>query len=326
MAWLALMLRLCAQRRIVPATAELRPWGCATCTLRSCSRTGYRASVRSVPRIASMSREYTPGTDLPPPAVPPAAYDEGYYRGVCLGADDWQTSDGTEMHPIYPAMVAMAEVGSGDRVVDVGCGRGELLIAACQAGAARATGIEYSPAAVQLAQETIDTHRLSDRCNVIQADARAIPLDDSCAERVTMIDLVEHLTPVELGGALKEAMRMLSPGGRLLIHTMPNRLIYTVTYRTQRLILPWRLWTWPANPRNEHERLMHVNEQTVRRLRRALVEGGFEQVQVRLGSWIPDYFQPRPRHVRLYGRLARLGPLAHLGIADIFAAGERPQC
>jgi cyclopropane fatty-acyl-phospholipid synthase-like methyltransferase len=38
-----------------------------------------------------------------------------------------------------------------------------------------------------------------------------------------MLDVVEHLTPTELDRTLAQARRILAPGGRLYIHTFPNR-------------------------------------------------------------------------------------------------------
>jgi ubiquinone/menaquinone biosynthesis C-methylase UbiE len=215
-------------------------------------------------------------------------------------------------------------VGAGQTLVDIGCGRGELLVAAVAAGADRAIGVEYASAAMELANNTIHRHGLADRCRLVHADARQLPLPDNSAEHVTMLDVVEHLTVEELRLALAEARRILVPGGQLFIHTMPNRLIFSVTYRLQRLVVPWRLAKWPADPRMGHERIMHVNEQTVRTLRRAVRGAGFNSVRVWLGAWVRDDFQPAPRFARLYRGLARVPGLAQFGIADLFATARCP--
>jgi hypothetical protein len=105
---------------------------------------------------------------------------------------------------------------------------------------------------------------------------------------------------------------------------MPNRTVYAVTYRLQRLGRPGRRARWPADPRNEHERRLHVNEQTATGLRRALRRAGFEDVRVRPGRWVHDEFVPDARARALYHRLAAHRLTARLGAADLWATARRP--
>ena len=151
-----------------------------------------------------------------------------------------------------------------------------------------------------------------------------MPVQDATADLVTLLDVVEHLSPDELDRALRESLRILRPGGRLLVHTLPNRLIYDVTYRWQRRLLPWRLRRWPADPRVELERVMHVNEQTRRSLLAAIRRAGFADASVEHGQWIHDGFVPDERARRLYRRLAKLPVTRALGAADLWGQGRRP--
>ncbi len=139
-----------------------------------------------------------------------------------------------------------------------------------------------------------------------------------------MLDVVEHLTPAELDLALREAQRILRPGGRILIHTMPNRSIYEITYRLQRIARRSRRRAWPKDPRNELERAMHVNEMTVRTLRRALRRAGFPSPRVWLGDWIYTAFVPDEASRRTYYRLAERRLTARLGKGDLWASANRP--
>ena len=259
------------------------------------------------------------------PAVDPAVYDESYYRQHCGGAEAWERSDGAAIDPLYAGSLARADLRPGDVVVDVGTGRGELLVAALDAGAARAIGIEYSEDAVGLARRTLAAHATGDRAEVLAADARALPLGDATADLVTLLDVVEHLTEAELDAALAEVLRILRPGGRVLIHTLPSSTLYDVTYRLQRSLTPRRRRTWPADPRNEYEHRMHVGEQSVRSLRRALGRAGLTAVRVEPGAWIHVAFVPDERARRLYTRLARFRLTRWLGAADLWATARRPE-
>ncbi|MGH2760932.1 MAG: SAM-dependent methyltransferase [Actinomycetota bacterium] len=263
--------------------------------------------------------------DLPTPLVPPGVYTEEYYRKWCAGYAEWTASEGASVAGIYPGILHLARMAPGDFLVDIGTGRGELLAVAVEAGAGRAVGVEYAPAAVSMAEQTLDIHGVRDKAEVILADARSVPLPDGVADLVTMVDVVEHLSPEELHRSLTEARRLLKPGGRLFVHTMPNRLIYDVTYRVQRLLRPGRRRSWPKDPRLHHyEHVMHVNEQTRSSLRRYLRRAGFHPVRVWLGEWIYTDFVPDERARRLYARLAATPFTKRFGTADLFAEGSRP--
>ena len=262
--------------------------------------------------------------DLPAPAVPAALYDETYYLSANWGFETWSESGGRAISPIYRGAMARARLAPDAVVVDIGTGRGELLVAALEAGASRAIGVEYSPAAIAMTETTLAEHSVGDRAKVVEADARAIPLDDAEADLVTMLDVVEHLAPAELAATLAEAHRILRPGGRILVHTMPNRRIYDVTYRWQRRLVPGRRRRWPEDPRNDWERSMHVNEQTARSLSAALRRAGFDAT-VSHGQLVYTDFVPEERARRLYQRLASTPGLRCFGRGDLWGEGRTPE-
>lgn len=261
--------------------------------------------------------------DLAPPVVPAEAYDRDYYLHDCIGADVWRESEGRDIAGRYQALARMAPVEPGSRVLDLGTGRGEFLRAAIERGAAEAVGVDYSPDAVELANSTLAAAGNPEGARALVADARDLPLEAERFDLVTMFDMVEHLTAAELNASLVEARRVLRPGGAIFAHTAPNRLIY-VTYWVQRGIAPWRWRRWPADPRNERQHEMHVNEQSPGELRRALRRAGFETIEFWLGEWVYTGFVPDRRAKRTYHRLARAGPLRQFGVANLFARGVRP--
>lgn len=261
--------------------------------------------------------------ELPKPVVPSDIYDDRYYREVCMGSDDWSASGGTNIDPLYSGFLERSHFKPGEAVVDLGTGRGELPVVAVQQGASWAVGFEYAESAVKLAKQTLDAHEIGPRAAVMAADVRAIPLRDQVCDLVTMVDVVEHLAAPELARTFEEAYRILRPGGRIVIHTIPSSTVYNVTYRLQRALSPRRRRTWPADPRNEFERSMHVNEQSLRRMRRSLRAAGF-RANVQLGGWIYTDFVPDDGGKRLYHRLAKLPGLQRFGIADLWGEGVRP--
>jgi cyclopropane fatty-acyl-phospholipid synthase-like methyltransferase len=227
-------------------------------------------------------------------------------------------------HGSYHGYCALADLRPGEVVVDIGTGRGEMLAVAIEKGASRAIGIEYSEAAVELARRTIAVNGIGDRAEVLHVDARDVPLADGTADLVTLLDVVEHLTPAELATSLVQAHRLLKPGGRLFIHTMPTSTIRKV-YHVQRHLVPGRTRRWPRDPRNAEEKAMHVNEQTRTRLRRSLTQAGFRAV-VSYGEWVYTGYVPdsSPRAKRLYHHFAKRRITRRLGVCNLMAIATKP--
>jgi len=66
---------------------------------------------------------------------------------------------------------------TGRTVLEVGCGRGGLLLQLVRAGAARATGVELSPASIDAARNRFEQAQLSDRVGLSVGDAARVPLE-----------------------------------------------------------------------------------------------------------------------------------------------------
>ena len=159
----------------------------------------------------------------------------------------------------------------GLRLLDIACGRGEVPALACRAGA-EAVGIDYSDASVAFAANVRKTLREvgSDNFSLVQGDACVLPFANASFDRVSMLDIVEHLVPEQLEQMFREVKRILRPGGFAVVHTLPNRWVYEIGYRFARLA--WR--RLPEDPRNAYEKRIHVNEQDVVRLHKLLSHVG----------------------------------------------------
>ena len=238
------------------------------------------------------------------PPVDAAEYDEAYFLCASEGYREFAASRGRRLGARLRKVLELADVRPGQRVLDVGCGRGELVVQ-CALRGARAAGIDYAEAAVRIANEAIGHHpaAVRDRCQVLAMDACRLRFEDASFDTAVMSDVVEHLTPSQLDAALAEVRRVLRPGGRLVIHTYPNRELLDVTYpayvrrvhqvmaaacrllRYRDSIIRPDVPTGPIFPRSEHERRFHVNEQSGASLRLALHRRGFEAVRMRF--WQP---------------------------------------
>jgi ubiquinone/menaquinone biosynthesis C-methylase UbiE len=97
-----------------------------------------------------------------------------------------------------------------DRVVDIGCGPGGAVREAARRGA-RATGVDPSAAMLRVARVVT---RAAPNVQWIQGTAENVPAADGSATVVWSLATVHHWKDV--GAGLREAHRVLAPGGRLL--------------------------------------------------------------------------------------------------------------
>lgn len=160
---------------------------------------------------------------------------------------------------------------------------------------------------------------------LLQADAQRLPIADGALDLILAFDIVEHLRPAELDRALAECFRALAPGGRLLIHTMPNLWYYRYGYPLYRLAMRLRGRRLPADPRDRYRytRHVHVNEQTLPALSRSLRRAGF-RARVRLHN-LQDFASESSAAVRAVNRfLVNVYPLAWMFCNDIVALATKP--
>jgi len=103
--------------------------------------------------------------------------------------------------------------GPGDAVVDLGCGSGRTLVWNADCGAYQA-GIDVSP---YFAREACE------RADLVLGDLRRLPFGDGAFTKASALDVFEHLSREALGDVLREAGRVLAPGGRLFVYSHVRR-------------------------------------------------------------------------------------------------------
>ncbi|MBZ0288024.1 MAG: class I SAM-dependent methyltransferase, partial [Anaerolineae bacterium] len=201
--------------------------------------------------------------------LPSTLYTEEYFRTACEGYNEFNASEGEHLSRRLASAFRLAEVRPGMRILDVGCGRGEILRHCAQLGA-DAIGIDYAAVAVNLSHQVIGglDGVTPGRTTVAQADAKTLPFPKGAFDRVLMFDVVEHLHPWELHQAMLEVHRVLKPDGRFVIHTAPNIWYDRYAYPVVRVVrtLMGQGAQYPKDPRqfgvavNQH---VHVNEQSL---------------------------------------------------------------
>lgn len=259
-------------------------------------------------------------------SVPATLYTEKYFLTACEGYDEFIASEGEHLSRRLDAAFALASVTAGMKVLDVGCGRGEILRHCARLGA-DAYGIDYAPVAVQLSQDVIThTEDAPGHTAVAQADAKKLPFPTAYFDRVLMFDVVEHLYPWELHESLIEIHRVLKPDGHFIVHTAPNawydRYAYPLVRRLRTTLGQGA--QYPANPRAflvDVNQDVHVNEQSILSMQRTLNRAGF-----RGRVWLDSPPQTRRENVvldSLRGAMFRWPPFRWFFEREVFAVAAK---
>jgi 2-polyprenyl-3-methyl-5-hydroxy-6-metoxy-1,4-benzoquinol methylase len=245
--------------------------------------------------------------------------------------EEFVYSQGRNLRPRVQYCLELADLRSGMRILDVGCGRGEIVLYCARRGI-HAVGVDYSPDAIAIAEQAKERHTAAEqrRMRFICDDVKNI--QGESFDRIFMLDLVEHLYDWELHQLFQVCKRLLTPTGEIIIHTLPNRWVYEITYRKLlRMVMPWL----PKNPRNEREMAIHINEMSITHLNNLLRLNGFncriwlDELIVSQAKWhakggLEDkretfyHWMRNPFVAMLYKTLA-ITPLRLLIVNDIFA-------
>lgn len=204
-------------------------------------------------------------------SLPADLYTREYFLADCGGYRNYLESGGMILDDRLRLSWQLGRVEAGMRVLDLGCGRGELVLHSALKGAL-VKGVDYSSAALALAKKIIPS-RLKDKAVFEVKDLKRLSEPDDFYDVIFLTDVVEHLYQWELEVLFGILYRILKPEGRVVIHTSPNRLLYDFT-------LPlFNFWSGSRKVlqeiRTPYEKLMHVNEQSVFGLRFLLRKKSF---------------------------------------------------
>lgn len=107
-------------------------------------------------------------------------------------------------------------VGPAQRVLDVGCGGGQHAVRIARERAdLRVVGLDLSAEFVRRARRLATRAKVADRVKFVEGDALELPFPDHDFDHVFSAGSIKHWTDQRRG--LDECLRVLRPGGRLLV-------------------------------------------------------------------------------------------------------------
>jgi arsenite methyltransferase len=143
-----------------------------------------------------------------------------------------------------------------ERVLDMGCGRGAVLFQAARlVPRGRAVGVDIwrtrdqSGNSVEAADRNVHLEGVADRVELRTADMTSMPFENESFDLV-LSSLAIHNIPgrENRGRAIDEAIRVLKPGGRLVIADLAYTARYAAQLRergmqnVERHAVGWRFW------------------------------------------------------------------------------------
>jgi ubiquinone/menaquinone biosynthesis C-methylase UbiE len=131
----------------------------------------------------------------------------------------------------FAKVTGLLPAGEGRRALDVGCGWGyNLFLLGCRG---------YEPYGIDIVQNDFTAASVIAGANGVEArlcgaDMGALPFDDGTFAAITAVETFEHIYHADRHGAVREAMRVLLPGGDLVLST-PN--YYSIVESGKRIVV-----------------------------------------------------------------------------------------
>jgi len=132
---------------------------------------------------------------------------------------EWQYERGADTVKFFTDVYSEADLFEGKRILDMGCGAGGKSLYYASKGAEKVVGVDlvekYREESLALAEKV----GLTDKFEFVCASAYELPFEDQIFDTIVMNDFMEHVDKPEK--ALKEGLRLLAPGGKLLVNFPP---------------------------------------------------------------------------------------------------------
>ncbi len=116
------------------------------------------------------------------------------------------------------------DVQEGETVLEIGFGSGYSLVEIARSAGetGRVYGIDVTPEMVKSARKRLEQEGLAERVELCEGDAREMPYEDNQFDAVYIAATLELFDTPDIPRVLTEIKRVLKPGGRLGVISMPR--------------------------------------------------------------------------------------------------------
>ncbi len=209
----------------------------------------------------------------------------GVFNSVASRYDLMNDLMSAGVHRIWKdAMMDWLAPRNGQRLLDVAGGTGDIAFRFLErAPQAQAVVLDLTESMLIAGRQRAEAVDLADRLDWVVGDAMALPFPDGVFDAYTIAFGIRNVTRIE--AALSEALRVLRPGGRLMVlefSQLPEPALQWVYDRYSFNVIP-ALGRMVANDRDSYQYLVESirrfpDQETFAQMIR---EAGFEQVRYR---------------------------------------------
>jgi ubiquinone/menaquinone biosynthesis C-methylase UbiE len=244
--------------------------------------------------------------------------------------EHWYLASATKRHMIVRRIREVFERSGfkpGSRVLDLGPGWAFGPLWASRAGA-QVVGIDLGADQLRWAQKTFNHAR---GFALVHGDAGMLPFPDRTFDAIASVEMMEHVFRPDRPKVLREAARVIRPGGTIAIST-PNAYspielakVLATRWPVLRRMLPSSCYPEAQDDATTYHPYRYHHPITARDLARGLAGVGFEVMGVRQFMWVfktlPDGLLPVGRMLE---RAAEAVPLVRrLGATTLVWAVRR---
>ena len=148
----------------------------------------------------------------------------------------WQYEKGYDTIRLYMDRYTKEEMFLDKEVLDMGCGAAGKSLYYVSLGAKHVTGVDIVAHYKAEAEAMAQSLGFADRFSFVLGSAYEMPFADRSFDTVIMNDFMEHVD--DPAAALKEAMRLVRPGGRIFIK-FPPYYHPTGAHLSDAINIPW---------------------------------------------------------------------------------------
>ncbi|MEU7642454.1 MULTISPECIES: cyclopropane-fatty-acyl-phospholipid synthase family protein [unclassified Streptomyces] len=183
----------------------------------------------------AISHHYDVGNDFYALVLGPSmVYSCAYWGPAAEAADGAATLEDAQRDKL-DLICRKLGLKEGQRLLDVGCGWGSMVLHAAREYGVRAVGVTLSQEQATYARKRIADAGLADRVEIRVQDYREIT--DGPFDAISSIGMAEHVGRARYAEYASALYALLKPGGRLLNHQIARRpLADEETYRVDEFI------------------------------------------------------------------------------------------
>ncbi|MBC2581054.1 cyclopropane-fatty-acyl-phospholipid synthase family protein [Clostridium sp. DJ247] len=127
---------------------------------------------------------------------------------------------------------------NGERILDIGCGWGELIITAAKQYGVKALGITLSKEQFEKVKERIKENCLEDQVEVKLVDYRELAENNEQFDKIVSVGMLEHVGRKNLPVYMDTVNKLLKPEGVSLLHCITSQTESETNQWIQKYIFP----------------------------------------------------------------------------------------